>query len=336
MYPEKGYATTYVLISISILSLIAAVSVGPEIQASRRIKHLEEQQKIKAQLEDGIAEVIEKLISDPTPESDSFYDPVWTLVEEGAHNGVELSLQDISSGINLNAFNIEKLDDVELAGSLGGITTIELVQEARKNKFIRTDQAALEIIQEDTLGRIFSYYGYFNPNTTDEDTLRIVLSERIERSEDIEHVLSSLRTAEIKGPLVQKDISLILGVYAETVDPVLSAVPMININTADRSLIEAVFAFDEWGEALEDPSLAVGSLWMDRLAGEILPADLEYRLQNEDDIDWLFELVGTNTWFWRISAIHESGQYENVVVARLPEIDGTRHFQVVERHWGFQ
>lgn len=323
----EGYATTYALVALIILSVAATSAAGPEMIMGRRLSQLEEKIVMEEQLQNAIGEVIEALILDPTPEADSRRDPVWNLIADGIGE-IELSLSDVSTGIDLNTFPLDRLREPSLAIVVSGSGLIEPLAEIRSKGFIRSPETLDSIIPEGSLGQYFSIYGYFHPRICDSQTIENMLHSRLD-SENVELASNVIESAKIDKTINAEDWHLLLQERIPDLLPIVSAEAMVNVNFADRELIEAILEFQNWGPELDDPGKVLNALLFDRNAGEILPLDLTRHLSEEADAFWIQDFLGTKTWFWKIGASFPDGPGLEVVVAQIPGNKIT--YQVIER-----
>jgi len=335
MTHHDGYATVYAVLVLAALSILATAASGPLMQAGARLRAVEKSLKEEAELEDAVAELIQYLASDPTPKADSRQDPVWEYVSAPRIDGIRFSLEDLSTGLNLNAIDPIWLKGQELTGALAGLGNIELLYDKRLESFFRTKEEAYEFIPEDTIGTLFSLYGYANPNTTDLKTLTRYLEDRLEDSEIATALANDLVFHAQSKRLFENDIEQILGARMNQVSPIIASAPMINVNMASRKLLDIVLSLPFSDEELKDPSAILNSLMMNKLAGEVYPSDIHSGVDAEEEHHMVFSFLGATTWFWLIRAENEGGKSLTVIIARLPytEERKTPAFQVIEKTW---
>jgi len=336
MTHNDGYATVYAILVLAALSILATAASGPLTQAGARLRVEENSLKEEAELEGAVAELIRYLASDPTPKADSPWDPVWQYVSAPRTDGIRLSLEDLSTGLNLNAIDPIWLKEQKLTGALAGLGNIELLYDKRLESFFRTKEEVHVFVPENTIGTLFSLYGYINPNTTDSKTLARYLEDRLEDSEIAISLANDLVLHAQSKRLFESDIQRILGARMHQVSPVIAAVPMINVNMADRTLLDVVLSLPFSDEELEDPSKTLNSLMLDKLAGEVYPFDIHSGVDADEEHHMVFSFLGATTWFWLIRAENEDGKSLTVIIARLPytEERETPVFQVIEKTWG--
>ena len=338
MTSENGSATVYAILSIAALSLLVAAASGPEIQAGVRLRAEEASSARDALLVDAVSGILEALADDPTPLADSMNDPVWDSVKALRTDGITISLQDISSGFNLNAINPKWLEEPSFALYLNGTASASNICKQRIIAFFSNQEDVKDYIAEDTLGSIFSLYGYVNPNTTDPETIAKYIEDRIEDTESAVMIASDLSTAALSEILYGKDVDRILGPFKEKINPVVAPVPMINVNMAERKLLEIVLSLPYDNKGLKKSSEILDGLMADKLAGEVLPSDILSRIETENTEDGgklVLSFLGTTTWFWKITAVDQEGTSLTFIAARIPDFseEDTMKFQVINKIW---
>ncbi len=328
-FATDGYATVYALITIGVLSIVGAAFTGPEYIMGRQLISLKNEIAKETELYDAVSVIVNALLSDPTPEADSPSDPVWDLVDKG-WAGVSFTLEDVSTGLNLNTIPTDKLKEPSLTMAASGGSLAASLEKLRDNGPVRRTEQVLEYIPEEIYQTYFSLYGLLNPRICETDVLKSAISARLEG--DAGAVVASDVLAMCRRPETrQTDLSAYLANMAPRLQPIVSLQPMINVNFAERELLKAVLEFRYWGRKLNNPGKVLGDLMFERLAGEVLPLDLERLLASEQNVNWVKDFLGTQTWFWRLRVTNEDNLGLEVYIARLPGKKAS--YQIIERRW---
>jgi hypothetical protein len=334
MRREEGSASPGVL---AVLILLAAALAGltailPTARSYERRSR--ETQAGRERLEKAANEVLEALTADPTPGSDSLFDPVWNRVNREA-DGVTVELRDISSRLNPNYVRKKLLEETALKGLLAPGATPESLQQYREDKGLSASLAHYRDFFPASMEKYLTCYGWANVNTTDEFVLRSLHRYRKGSREEAEAFHSRIQTLLADRRIVaEAELPGFLGADAGILEPTLSAVPSWNVHFLDPFLLGEILAYPPYG--LAEPSKKSSLLLGERGFGELSESRVAVILGVPEN-HVLLHYLGTRTWFWEIRARNDRGWFV-LVAARDPRADraggaGRPRFIVLERRW---
>lgn len=348
--PNTGYSTLYGILAITIVSLLLIIGTTPDIYEAKALNNQQQQLDVELNLERAVDAVLREMIADPTPYADSKDDPVWAFAELYSQNDISVKIEDISTGLNLNTLDPKWLEQSHLKQR-------DLIFARRSNSFFRSPEDLFEYVDEDIFQRFYSIYGYVNPNLADTAMLTLYIKERLATDNSTATALAaSLKSAAIENPIGAKEMTAALGSYSNDLLPILLPVASINVNMAERELLDVVITFPFDGTGFANPNIIVGNLMAEKLSGEMDSFDLIYlfnnvisagkkdKTRNEEKMSRLaLQFLGTKTWFWKITATSETGTILEVIAVRLPlkvnlnnQTDNNNEstsFQIVEKNW---
>lgn len=321
---RQGSASLMVLslllfFSVMFLGGAAAIELSVRgLDASRL--HEQAQRDLRAAAEAAVS----GLLSDPTPFADSSGDPVWEILRAPRGDGISVTLEDASSRLGLNWVRKEVLAD---SGALLPGRAAQEVQEYRESAGLRLipDSGYGAFVTAEALGRLFTPYGWFNVNITDEFVLRAVHRSRSGDPVAAEQFHLAVQRARIAHRVITpEDLGVFLGEDgSRLLFPVVNAEPALNIHFVPDGVLDILVA--HYGVA---PS-AARSIRDARRGGEVTPGDLQRLLAGVPNGNLLAPYLGLRTWFWRID-VERTGRHLEWIVARVPRRDGTPEFRLVE------
>lgn len=325
---DQGSASAVVLGVLIVVSLLFAGATLLIAGTIRGVRRLENRQQQRQRLAEVATDVIRKLMSDPTPFADSPVDPVWQDLGQYASEGVQVRLEDLSSRIGLNWVRKEIL--AEMGVMRAGHSPAEL-QQLREDTGLHLDLVSAfgEYVDPDALSQLFSPYGYFNVNITDEFVLEKVYAARTADAEAAQVFRTRVQEQRrAKKKLGDEDLAELLAPAEYAVlYPVVSAEPALNIHFAPERVLGAVFAH------FQVPLDKLKQIASVRQSAELSREQVSELIGPAYAGTFLDQYLGVRTWFWGITVT--SGEAElRWVVARLPREpgkEGTAAFKLLEQ-----
>lgn len=324
---ERGSATLVVmaallLVSVLMAGLFALVGVARSAVAREEARD-SSIEALRAELR-GVSELI---LDDPTPEADSGWDPVWARVQGGSPSGIAVSLEDLSGRLGINWIRKELLESLDVLKE-----DAAAVQQRREDQGLQLDIHAGygDLIAEEALDRLFTPYSPFNVNVADEFALRRLYLERTGDSAGAADFHARIQTARIRRPgeeerfIEPEDLEDFLGPDVERLLPLVTAEPVINVNTAPGAIVTELLA------RYDVPAAAGGQLLSLRDAGEVAPETLEAALGEKYRKTLLHHYLGCRSRFWRIEASREGVSVGWVVMRIAGDDDGDDRLRLLE------
>ncbi|HEQ72066.1 MAG TPA: hypothetical protein ENN69_06215 [Spirochaetia bacterium] len=281
--------------------------------------------------------LIELMTEDPTPEADSYLDPVWSEISFASSAALKIKLEDVSSRINPNQAYDYILNAAHIFEST---TTYEAFHDYRVEHGPVLDLAKEygEFFKKDELSKYCTSYGWFNVNTSNESMLYLLFELRTGKKAEGTLFASRLRQKRTAKELfTAASVKELLGVDLEAVYPFISSEPEINVNLAPRAVLFTVLTVGKnvykvpLKDGLVDDILAV------RMGSEITAEGLTNLIRPKFRTTIMESYLGVTTWFWRLT-LEKNGRRYRCVFARLPalpgEKDDTPRFRIVEETFG--
>lgn len=325
MKRQEGSASVLVL---SVLLFLSALFLGAvtfvELAAHGLARSQRQDQEVQG-LRKAAGEAVEALLADPTPFADAPTDPVWSWLARARDDGLTIHLEDVSSRLGPNWIRKELLQDL---GVLEPGRTAQEVQQFREDtglhRNLRPDYEPF--IETQALTRMFTPYGWFNINLTDEFMLRKLHWQRsgdLQAAESFHIMVQQVRMQ--KRLLNPEALPEFLGEENyRLLFPVVNAEPAMNVHFVPEQVLEGLFRH------YEQPRERMALLLSSRRAAELTESDLRELLGDRTgQASPLRPFLGLKTWFWRISV---EGREQRLawIVARLPREDGLPEFRRLE------
>ncbi len=173
--------------------------------------------------------------------------------------------------------------------------------------------------------RCFSRYAYINVNAAPVTRLETVARARLPidapSAAVLEPILSARRAEELLSPA---SLRFALGTYHEALAPVLTARPLVNVNTAPPAVIEEVIAAE--APTVDSPR-ALGRVLHARERAEISREDLPALLAVDEEARVL-SFLGVRTLTLGLLIARGDRRYE-AVLARVPDAVSAGGVQVL-------
>ena len=308
---EAGSTSMIVLGLLLFLSVLFAGAVLLVQRAAGGLRRGEERGAEERRLAVLAGRAARLLLDDPTPESDGPTDPVWGRLAGLQEEGTRLSLQDVGSRLGLNWVRKELLEEMDVLRP--GRTGDEL-QQYREEAGLRLEllPGYGDFIDEERLAALFTAYGWFNVNVSDEFVLRQVF--RLRRADDAEAEAFHGRVQQARAAKLvigREELPGFLGEQAALLFPLVNAEPAMNVHYVPEPVLRVLLARYQVppGRAEQILALREGEEWSEE--------DLEAMLGESYRKTLLHQYLGVRTWFWRIRV---SGPRSTLTwtLARLP------------------
>ena len=322
---QKGSASVLVL---SVLIFLSALFLGAAtfVQlAAHGLARSQSQDEEVRSMRRAAEATVEAMLADPTPFADAPTDPVWSWLAQPRGDGLTVRLEDASSRLGPNWIRKELLQDLEV---LRPGRTVQELQQFREDTGLhlnlRPDFEAF--IEEEKLGEMFTPYGYFNVNITDEFVLRKLHWQRSGDLQAAESFRIMVQQVRVQRRLVDPEaLPQILGEENyRLLFPVVNAEAAMNIHFVPEKVLDGLY--HHYGQPRENLARILAS----RRGAELTASDLQELLKDRSgQASPLRPFLGLQTWFWRITV---EGQERGLtwIVARVPREDGMPEFRRVE------
>jgi hypothetical protein len=173
--------------------------------------------------------------------------------------------------------------------------------------------------------RCLSRYAYVNVNVAPVSLLETVVGARLPMDARSAAVLEPILTARRAGELFSPEsLRFALGTDHQALAPVLTAHPLVNVNTAPAAVIEKVLASEA---PTADVSRALGRVLHARERAEIVREDLPELLAVDEEARVL-SFLGVRSFTLGLLIARGDRRYE-AVIARIPDAVGAGGLQVL-------
>ena len=290
----------------------ALALLGSSALLIRRSLGIEE---VHAQLEAEADKVLGQISKSSAAEVDSLFDPVWTYVGGTRDGGVKVTLEDVSSRLNLNTVRTELFEKTDLGGLLTlGHSAMELRQ-------FRADKGPFQSVSSfdgffppGTLAGDFTVYGYVNINTTFEDVLRAMFAARTGDTAAADSFQGAIRGFLTRQELVTREqLAVLFGLYAPQMSPLVNVEPQMNVNFIPPEVLHAVLSYPYGGKKIANSEALYTAILSDRQSQGLTPQYLANLIPAKGAQLLVFQYLGTRTWFWRITIAGGSRSLVKVV-----------------------
>jgi hypothetical protein len=312
---SEGSASAVFLFSLfcfSALSIGAGYVVVSAADTGRRFR---EYDSIRAETESLLRDIAKDLRSDPTPDTNSYDDPIWAW--DGKNLGAyTVSLRPLSDKLNPNFIRKNLFEKTALSALLRPGKNADGLQQFREDFGLSlAGDAYADFFEKDVLNTCFSPYGWANINLKDEFAAR-KLGEALTGSfEKGEMLRENIQFLLMNRTLMdRKDLPIFLGESYDELYPFINAEPLMNINFIEPVLLQELLAYPDYHIA--HPDRACEELIRRRDAGALDNADVLVLL-GIDENNPLSHYLGSVTGFWEIS-IRGGGRSRKAVICRLP------------------
>ncbi len=321
---EDGFSSIQAMLILFALSL-SVLGLGAGISLTKvyyQKNELVQQDLILLKTE--VAEIIQQLESDPTPDSDSSMDPVWSYIEGKANDYEYIKLTDVSSRINPNWVRPVFFERTDLKKFLLKGVSSDMIKDHRNEKGFVLDIKSeySELIDPDALDTLFTPYSYINVNTAYEYVLKDMyeLVTGNPGRADTFHTFISNSLIE-KHIITEEELINAAGSDYDSIYPVISTLPEMNVHFIPEFILKQVLSYPYGGEVIDNNSSIYSTLLSLRFNSEITNENLHELIETEGLQERVFDHLGTKTWFWKVEITTGKNQIEAIVVC-VPPVKG--------------
>jgi hypothetical protein len=331
---RNGQEGSTSIIVLALLLFCAAVAAGgvlmiqAALSGERRSGKTYESRKA---LETETERVIALLANDSTPESDAPTDAIWGEIQAPSLEGCAIQLKDVSSALNPNWVQKNVFMKTGLKSLLVGDSAVDALQQRREDMGFSMDLAATyaDLFAEKALETYCTAYGYPNINTTDEFVLRSLYAVRTGDAAGAEAFHGKIQGLLQQQKILKSDqVRDFLGIDYERLFPIMNVEPSMNAHFMNPHVLRELLAYPDL--KVPKPAASAAAILDARDGTELSTAALKGFIGAPDD-SRIYQYLGVNTWFWRITVSRGAASTETVV-ARIPAAkDSPRRYMIVEQ-----
>ena len=300
------------ILSLSVLGLGAGISLTHSYYQKNEVI-----QQDLILLKAEVAAIIKQLESDPSPESDSSLDPVWSYIERRANEYESLKLTDVSSRINPNWVRSVFFERTDLKKYLLNGVSPDMLKDHRNETGYVMDiySSYSELINPEALYTLFTTYSYLNVNTAYEYVLKDMY-ELVTGDSDRAASFHSFITNALSEKYIISETELQTAVGSDyaIIYPLLSTLPEMNIHFIPEFILKQVLSYPYGGEYIENNSSIYNTLLSCRHNNEITSVELHNLIKTKDLQERIFHHLGTKTWFWKVGIATKRIAIEAIIV----------------------
>ncbi len=318
----EGFATTYAFMLIVFLSIIF-IGLSYVISSRRQdvpmLSDIINEKKVK----DTVEEIIDAILEDNSPESDSLIDPVWNRIQSLNSEDFSVSMIGISSRVNLNFFRDEIIDgtDINKLLFIDGKSMSELEQYRHDNGLFPSLLGVQdEFLSDDAVLKYATVQSYMNINIADELALTELYNIRTGNDSGSESFRRKVQNERMNNTaLSNNNLQTIMENNIDELYPFICAVPVMNIHFIPEELLIRILKYDFGNSPLPYPDRAYSLIIQSRESREFLTDELKSVFTIDDVSHPIFDYLGIKTWFWEIQITIEEKKYITVI-AEIPDI----------------
>jgi hypothetical protein len=260
-----------------------------------------------------LRDIVDSLRSDPSPETNSCHDPVWSW--NGKTMGdYTVSLRPLSDRLNPNFVRKNVFEKTALSALLRpGKSADDLQQFREDNGLSLAGSAYVDFFETDILNACFSNYGWANINLVDEFAARKLgeaVTGSLEKGERLRERIQLLLIN--KNQVDREELPRFLGEIYEELYPFINAEPLMNVNFIEPVLLKELLSYPDY--RIVHPGRVYETVLRCRAAEAVNAADI-HALLGIGEANPLLHYLGAVTWFWEIQ-IRGGGYCRGVVVCR--------------------
>ena len=318
---EQGFGTAYTFVIILFVSTII-IGLSFLIMDSRTRSPINDNIAFRRSTQETAERIINAILEDNTPGSDSVIDPVQELVKSLGSDELTVSIIDVSSRLNPNFVSGTLIENTTIANLIfaNGHSMSELENYRTENGMsIDLESGYPEFFSEEVADSFISPYGYANINIADEASITEIYKIRSGDDFGAESFRNKVKTYRSSKTIIcNNEIESILGSSDMQIYPVINAVPVMNIHFISEELLTEILSYDFGDDKIKYPDQALNRILLRRKNGEIGIEELESIFLKEDKTHVIYDYLGTKTWFWEIK-IKLVNCCRTVVVAETPD-----------------
>ncbi len=318
----EAFATPYAFMLIVFLSIIF-IGLSYVISSGRQDISMLSDITEEKRVQETIEEIIEAILNDETPESDSCVDLVWNKIESLNTDNFYVTMSDISSRINLNYFRDELIDGTDINKLLfkKGKSMSEL-EQYRHDIGLFPDPQCLQddYLTEDAVLKYATVHSYMNINIADELALTELFKIRTGNDAGSESFRRRVQNERMNNAVVSNNnLKTILETHMDMLYPFINAVPVMNIHYVAEEILIRTLKYDFGDKPLSYPDRAYNTIIQSRDSREFKPENLKSVFTIDDVSHPIFDYCGTKSWFWEILISTADNKYKTVI-AEIPDI----------------
>jgi len=314
---ENGFSSIQTMLILFILSLsVLGLGAGISLTGAYYQKNKLVQQDIIL-LKAEVAAIIKQLENDPSPESDSSIDPVWSYIEGQTSKYKYIKLTDVSSSINSNWVRSVFFERTDLKKFLLIGISPDILKDHRTEAGYVMDiySSYSELIDPEALDTLFTPYSYINVNTAYEYVLKDMYELLTGDSDRAANFHSFVTNALSKKHIItETELLNTVGTDYESIYPIISTLPEMNIHFIPEFILDQVLSYPYGGEVLENSSSLHNTILSFRHNIEITPIELHNLIKTEGLQERVFHHLGTKTWFWKVGIATKRIAVEAIII----------------------
>jgi hypothetical protein len=315
---SEGFASAAFLFALFCFSSLSIGTGYIVVSAADTAKRFRADNDARAETELLLKDIVDSLRSDPSPETNSYDDPIWAW-DGKTVGGCTVSLRPLSDRLNPNFIRKNIFEKTALSALLRPGKSADDLQQFREDEGLSlADGAYAGFFDTDVLGVYFSGYGWANINLTDEFAARKLgeaVTGSLEKGEKLREKIQLLLIN--KDQTDREELPLFFGETWEELYPFINAEPLMNINFIEPVLLKELLAYPDY--RIAHPGRVYETVIQRRSAGALNAADI-HSLLGIDETNPLHHYLGAVTWFWEIR-IQGGGYCRRTIVCRLPPRD---------------
>jgi hypothetical protein len=336
MKTHQGEAGSVSIAALVLLFLLAAVAGGGALifgASLSRERKSEEASDLRSSLLREGQRIVEELAADPTPQSDSPFDPVWSAACRPELEGASVTLADISSALNPNWVQKNVFEKTGLRGLLRPGRSADELQQRREDRGFSSNAAAAygDLFTAVAVEKYLTTYGPVNINVTDEFALRRLYALRTGDTAASEVFHAKVQTLlRQKKILTREELRAFLAADYDRLSPVMNVEPVLNAHFVDPVILAELLGYPEL--KVPQPRQAAQDIMAARERSELTIGQLRGMIGAPDD-SRIYQYVGAVTWFWKVSVIHPSALLTMVVARISGDPDSPARFMIIEERF---
>lgn len=331
---SEGFSSLEVLLTLFFISLvIVATSLilsTVKIFVVKKNNELEDKRRIEKKL----AEVIEEIKSDQTPEIDSRIDSVWRL-DDIEQDECKIQLKALSGLLNVNTVSKQIMSLPEIRKLFSDVDAPSVIENYKSegNLYSKYEQLN-ELIEEENYNKYFCIYGYANINVADDYGLRNLVNN-ITLSNSGEYLVQKRKTLLVNKQFIQTEnnFKMFAGVDYNSFIPYVNIKPEMNIHFIEEDVLRALLSYP--GFKITGINQKINNILSLRESSEISQNEI-CNILGISKSNELYYYLGCTTWMWQIKIIGKKNKC-TVILCRKPEEDEfsvkTPEYYVIEKKW---
>lgn len=314
---ESGFSSIQTIFILFIL-ILSVLGLGTDITLTTEFYQKNEniQNNLEA-LQHEVKAIIDQLNKDPTPWSDSPFDPVHDYISRQSEKYEYLKLTDVSSRINPNWVRSVFFKKTDLKNLLKNGVSPDSFRDYRNEIGSVMDMVSgySGLIGSDALEKYFTPYSFLNVNTAYEYVLRDMYALITGNSDTADNFHTFIAGAlSEKHIITEKELNHAAAKDYDAIYPVISTLPEMNIHFIPEFILKQVINYPYGGKKIENSSSIVDTLLAVRRNEEVTPEKLHNLIDTKGLQKRVFQHLGTKTWFWKLEIETRKTAVEAIIV----------------------